>query len=517
MAKKRKKRNSQQLPKRTPAEKRELKAGYQAARPSTDTLRSWLQSFPKETTLQAQTPQTRADLRSQARYEFENNPHAAGIARIFGLYVVGVGPRLRFKGHCRYLKQPSNSDLEKYVEFRWERFAVETNFAVILRQAMESVVIDGEAFVSLAPNPAISVGVDVNLIDSQRIGNPNGRPSTRLEQDGVRLDEFGNVREYCVYDMPELGSAYYDSNKYSYVPADQVFCLYRRDLPGQTRGISWFAPVLPYLQQLREYTQATVEAAKAGAKVFATVETQSGYALDVVDEHWLDPESYQYNAYDAFDTPNGKLVHLPFGTTLKGFVPTQPTTTADAYTANLLSQIGYPMGLPRNRATGSSHEYNFASGRLDNQPFEMLIDELQRDVFERSLVDKIFKFFYRLIYPDVLMRFDNVPSPTDVEWEWIWPKPPLVDAEATARTNAIRVKAGQATLEEVWRESHPFEDWEDVRDQILQDRKDFPEFFGASPEKPDETGTRFGETSAPPISLGDVTPSPSTPDDVGGS
>ena len=129
----------------------------------------------------------------------------------------------------------------------------------------------------------------------------------------------------------------------------------------------------------------------------------------------------------------------------------------------------------------------------------MLIDELQRDVFERSLVDRLFLMFYRLIYADVLMRFDEAPCPSDVDWEWIWPKPPLVDAEATARTNAIRVKAGQATLEEIWRETHPFEDWEDVREQILRDRIDFPEIFGADPEKPNLSGTRYGEPQSPPI------------------
>lgn len=479
-------------------QRKNVAAAYQAATPNSDSLRAYIQSLPQETTLRALSARNRASVRRQARTEFENNPHAAGIARLFGLYVVGVGPRLLFKGFDRRIKRTIDKELKARVEFLWERFADEISFAVVLRQAMESIVVDGEAFLALVPNPKISVGVTLTLLDAQRVGNPNGRPSTRLEQDGVRLDEFGNVKEYCVYDVPEMECAYYDASRYHFLPGDQVFCLFRRDLPGQTRGFSWFAPALPYLQQLREYTQATVEAAKAGAKVFATVETQSGYALDCVDEHYLEPGSYQYQAYDSFETPNGKLVHLPVGTTLKGFTPTQPTTAADAYTANLLSQIGYAMGLPRNKATGSSHEYNFASGRLDNQPFEMLINELQRDVFERSLVDKIFLAFYRLIYPDVLARFEDAPAPIEVDWEWIWPKPPLVDAEAMARTNAIRVKAGQATLEEVWREAHPFEDWEDARERILRDRADFPEFFGAD-ASPNESGTRFGETSAPPV------------------
>ena len=202
-----------------------------------------------------------------------------------------------------------------------------------------------------------------------------------------------------------------------------------------------------------------------------------------------------------FHTKNGDSLVMPPGTTLKGFSPSQPTTEASAYTANILSQIGYSMGLPRNKATGSSHEYNFASGRLDNQPFEMLIQTLQLDLFERKACDRIFKYFYAALEPDLLERFEasETPTPDEIEWEWVWPQPPLVDAESTARTNAIRLQSLQATLAEVWNETHAFSEFDDVRDQFQRDEEDFPNVFSVKKDASKAPGenTATNEPKAP--------------------
>ncbi|MBQ2790614.1 MAG: hypothetical protein IJE97_13340, partial [Thermoguttaceae bacterium] len=87
-------------------------AGYEAARPNSDVASVFARSFP-QTTLAAQTAPTRSSLRTQARQEYLNNPRAAGIARLFGLYVVGTGPRLKFRGWDAYLKRPVDRDLAR--------------------------------------------------------------------------------------------------------------------------------------------------------------------------------------------------------------------------------------------------------------------------------------------------------------------------------------------------------------------------------------------------------------------
>jgi hypothetical protein len=117
-----------------------------------------------------------------------------------------------------------------------------------------------------------------------------------------------------------------------------------------------------------------------------------------------------------------------------------------------------------------------------------------------------------MMYVDILERFDvdEAPSPDDIEWRWIWPNPPLIEPEAAARTNALRVKGLQATVSEIYAETHPGSDFEDVRDQISRDRAEFPELYGATvvDKVVEEEGPRFNVPSSGEI--GDVENIPAT-------
>ena len=488
------------------------RAAYKNARPTSDTLRQFL-SARRETALQALPPQTRESLLTQARAESVDNQHAGGIARLFGLYVIGTGPRLKFKGFPKHLRRDVPRELLDYVNFRWERYADAIDLGALLRQAMRSLVVDGEAFLFVAPNPKIREGFNLKLLDSLRVGNPDSRLSTPTLQDGVYLDAYGNVEAYCVYRVPEALTSFYRSNEYDIIGASQIFHLFRPDFPGQTRGASWFQAALPLLQQLREYTAAVIESAKRSAKLVLSFETQQGFPLELFNEYFAQPTdapieepadpSYGYVPWDSwgtFHTQNGDSLVLPPGTTQKSIDPAQPTTEASAFTSNILGQIGYSLGLPRNKATGSSHEYNFASGRLDNQPFEMLIKTLQIDLFERRALDKLFNYFYESIAPDVYSEFDDAPEVDAIEWEWVWPEPPLIDPESQARTNSIKLQSLQTTLSECWNQTHPFSEFADEREEILRDAKDFPNVFGLKDAAaPVQENTDIAEPKAPPI------------------
>lgn len=487
-------------------------AEFGNAFPTSDNFLQWLDAWKNHgTTLNALPEWKRANYRTQARLEFTDNQHAGGIARLFGLYVVGTGPRLKFKGFQKWTRRNADRALIDYVNRRWEQFADDVRFASTLRHAMQTLVVDGEAFLFLGANPRKRDGLDLQLLDSQRIGNPAGEITTRQLQDGVYIDAFGNPFQYCVYNVPELEGCYYRSDDYTIIPATQIFHLFREDLAGQTRGVSWFAAALPLLQQLREYTAAVIQSAKRGAKLFTAIESQNGIGLEEFRDLYPLPGDNVYYAdgnpapvipWDAWGvrrTDNGEALILPPGTTQKAFESSQPASEASAFTNSILGQIGYSLGLPRNKATGSSHEYNFASGRLDNQPFEMLIKTLQLDIFERRCCDRLFCDFYRVISPDIFERFEEAPAPDEIEWEWVWPSPPLIDPESTARTNAIKLKSLQTTLGEVWAETHPFSEFDDVRDVIRRDSKEFPEVFGVD-VKEDEgvtDNTRIDEPKAP--------------------
>ena len=127
------------------------RAEYGKALPTSDTFPQWLESWKWHgTTLHVANRWKRESYRTQARLEFTDNQHAGGIARLFGLYVVGVGPRLKFKGYQKWTRREASRELLDYVNWRWAEFADDVRFASVLRQAMQTLVVDGEAFIFLA-------------------------------------------------------------------------------------------------------------------------------------------------------------------------------------------------------------------------------------------------------------------------------------------------------------------------------------------------------------------------------
>lgn len=490
---------------------RNVLSGLRNAFPTSDTIGGFAGAYP-ETTAMTLRPQTRDAVRDLARDKFLNVAHAAGIPRLFALYVVGEGPRLKFLGFEKYLGKRASDELAAFVEARFAEFARKIGLASLMRQAMQNIVVDGEAFLAVTPNPRFRYGETVVILDSRRIGNPRNEYPTRDLIDGVYFDRYGNVEKYCVYKPQYYPQVDYISTEFDVVSHEKIFHLFRRELPNQVRGVSWFAPVLDLLIQLKEYVEAVTQAAKSGSRCFAAITTQGGISVPEMEDYFgLQPPTETRPT--RFETPNGQVLDLGAGRDIKAFTPSHPTTASDAFIAQILSQIGYALGLPRNKATGSSHEYNFASGRLDNQPFELLIRTLQRDIFETYFLDRLFERFYKSMYVDVLERFDvdEAPSPDDIEWRWVWPNPPLIEPEAAARTNALRVKGLQATVSEIFAETHPGYDFDDVREQILRDRADFPELYGATViDKAviEEEGPRFNA----PLSgeIGDVENIPAT-------
>lgn len=496
MTKKRKTRKNQNRPAPRPAGSApsRMDAGLNVARRSDDTANHWLFARP-ETPAAAVRPRDRAEARTKAREEYLNNPYGAGFAETFALYLIGSGPRLRFTGYEAPSRQSADRDLIRYVEIQWRNWADSVRLAKTLRLAVKTLVVDGEVFLLESANPKREIfGINYQVLDPQRIGNPRGKNWTPTQQDGLFFDEFGNLEAFCVYDVPEYESSYYDSGRYKIIPADNIHFTFKENLPESTRGWSWFAPVLESMGRLRDYEDGVIEAAKSAANTFATIETQSGY-LNGDSNLFVEPTSYY--PWESHAPQRNRVIQLPPETTMKAFQPAQPATDVPAFIAHQVARIGRGMGLTRNRSTGSSHEYNFASGKLDSQPFDLLLKCLQKDLLELDILDRLFADFYRAILPDLYARFGGVPSLREADWCWSWPGAPLVDAEGEARANAILIEQGVKTRREIFDELHPDACWDDVKEEILAERERFAVSAQPTGDKdgvePEAAGTRIRE------------------------
>ncbi len=472
-----------------------LDAGLNVARRSDDTANHWLFARP-ETPAAAVRPRDRAEARAKAREEYLNNPYGAGFAETFALDLIGSGPRLRFHGYEAPSSRSLDRTMVRYVEIQWRNWSDSVRLAKTLRLAVKTLVVDGEVFLLESANPKREIfGINYQVLDPQRIGNPRGKNWTPTQQDGLFFDEFGNLEAFCVYDVPEHESSYYDNGRYKIISSDNIHFTFKENLPESTRGWSWFAPVLESMGRLRDYEDGVIEAAKSAANTFATIETQSGY-LNGDSNLFVEPTSYY--PWESHAPQRNRVIQLPPETTMKAFQPAQPATDVPAFIAHQVARIGRGMGLTRNRSTGSSHEYNFSSGKLDSQPFDLLVNCLQRDLLELDILDRLFADFYRAILPDLYARFEEeIPSLREADWGWFWPSAPLVDAEGEARANAILIEQGVKTRREVYESLHPYTTWDDVKDEVLAEREAFATSRQPTGDRdgiePEASGTRISE------------------------
>lgn len=448
-----------------------VRAGLDITKRSAETQNHWKYYFP-ETARQTCRPENRDEALVKARAEYLNNPYGSGFPQTFALYVVGTGPLLRFRGFEKFLKRECASEILEYVSGRWRQWADDVRLAKTLRTGMRGLVTDGEFFAMRSYNPRRKIfGCNLIQIDPLRIGNPLGQVSTHEFQDGIHFDEFGNPFEYCLYRVPKYDSQYYDNGKYDWITSDLMYHIYRPNLPGQSRGWSWFAPALESMGRLRDFEDGVIENAKTSANTIASIETQDGIfdGRGEMPTRFDDPDYY---SWQATSIQRNRFINLPPGTRLNVFRPEQPSTNVDPFVAAQVARMGRSMGLTRNRATGSSHEYNFASGKLDNQPFEILVRILQKDLFEFDLLDKLFSAFYVNLLPDLYFRFpqNEIPEPDEAQWEWRWPTAPLIDPESQARTDTILFNSNMKKLEEIFDDLHPDGDFDHWFKSLIEEK-----------------------------------------------
>ena len=185
----------------------------------------------------AANPETRRRLRVLSRYEFRHNAYARGIAQSLANDSVSYGPRLRFAA--------DNDDIAAAIERDFAAWSEAVHLAVKLRALRVARCVDGEAFVFLARNPALTspIKLDPQVIEADRITGgeqyaafSSAANGGEVTLDGIKYDRYGNPKEYRVL-IGGIDAAENAAN----VPAANMIHVYRQDRPEQRRGIPEFS------------------------------------------------------------------------------------------------------------------------------------------------------------------------------------------------------------------------------------------------------------------------------------
>ena len=119
------------------------------------------------------------------------------------------------------------------------------------------------------PRPGELFGTRIQLIEADRLCNPNSLPDSDRLTAGIELDEAGTPLAYWFADRhPDDGLWRSRRPTWTRVPAwgqvsgeRRVLHLFRPDRPHATRGVPDFAAIIAPLRQLKNYTEAELMAA----------------------------------------------------------------------------------------------------------------------------------------------------------------------------------------------------------------------------------------------------------------
>ncbi len=303
------------------------------------------------------------------------------------------------------------------------------------------------------------LGIKVQLIEGDRISNPDGLPDTTRLAGGVEIDGNGAPLRYHVLNN-HPGDLYYlwaGGDSWTSIPAfgrssqeRLAILLYRRTRPNQVRGVPYLAPVIEPLKQLDRYSEAELTAAVVAGMFTVFVKAESAG-----DEGGIAPLSDTQS--QLTDTTSGDIrlgsgtiIDLMPGEDVVTADPKRPNIAYDAFVQSVLRQIGVGLELP----------------------YEILIKHFTRSYSAaRTSILEAWKFFrvrrdwlakrfcqpvYSWVISEAVMReLIAAPGFQDATirdaWlgaKWIGPAPGQIDPEREINAADKRVVMGISTLEE---------------------------------------------------------------------
>jgi capsid protein len=424
-----------------------IQARYDVARTTPENASLW-DMVDGLSAAAANNPAVRKTIRERARYEISNNGYAKGIVR--GLVSDIIGPEVQL--------QLGDSDRAQEIEQEFAYWAHEVKLWRKVRTITTAWVADGEGFGLFTSNRRNrDIKLDVRPIECDMIESWVSGVFKENEIDGIRFDDDGNPTQYRVLKQhPGDYRSLKTTGAGEWINAKYVMHLFREDRPGQVRGVSELTPALNLFGLLRKYTIAVLEAAQRAAEISAVMHTN--LVPDGISAELADPVT-------IIEAQRNAIVSLPEGWTLSQLKAEQPVNTYAMFKAEIINEIARSIIMPYNVAAGNSSGYNYASGRLDHQSYDRMIEVVRHDI-SSIILDRV--------YAEWLAEYATRHSLSDEDraivasHEWHYAGRGHVDPAKEANADNIRLKNGTLTHAAYYAKQG--KDWKREHQQWIRER-----------------------------------------------
>lgn len=297
------------------------------------------------------------DLRTRSRDLTRNVPVAAGAIATVVTNVVGDGLALQpiVDRDVLGLSEEAARAWQRQAlrEFLlWSRcpdFTGRLNFdelqALVFRAALES----GDVFVVRRDrqDPGDTYSTKLQVVEADRVSNPNNAQNTATLADGIVLDDLGRPVGCHIATMhpqewtPGKRRTWQQYPFRSATGFPLILHLYDQRRPDQARGVPYLAPVIAAIKQLGDYGEAELRAAVVSAlyTVFITSNADD-------DDNPVAGEKDEGLDENELKLGSGAVLSLNPGETPQFANPTRPNSGFDAFVNSLARQIGVALELP---------------------------------------------------------------------------------------------------------------------------------------------------------------------------
>lgn len=394
-------------------------------------------------------------MRAWARKLVRDNAYAWGVVDTIVSSVVGCGINAQ-----SMFETDEGEDIE---DLNWARDAVwgswsevcdvngQYTFAEMQRMIQREMVEAGEVLVHMVTTTGnehrgISrpVPLALELIEADRLAADKdtyaiARDGGKRIVRGVELDELGKPIAYWIYkDHPN--APYHWNRTPERIDANDVLHLFRRDRIGQSRGVSWFAPVIASIRDIGVYVDNELQTSAVAACSGFAIKTEVPYS-GLANPDGDDDVDDNGNYYEH--TEPGMIYKLAPGESIEPFNPGRPNSNSEPWINLILRQIAVGTGLSFETVSRDYSQTTYSSSRTsqleDRRRFRAwqsyLLNHLCQPVWDRFTEAAALEG--RPEFPTSAELLEDRRRYAAVEWqtpEWEWVDP---QNEQAASQNSI--------------------------------------------------------------------------------
>lgn len=384
-------------------------------------------------------------LRDRSRDLRRNNPYAVRAIAAIGSNVVGKGIQVHWRkqsGRKTTVQAPQVTLWKEWAESKVCDFDGHHNLAGLQRLIMEAVVESGEVLVRRRYDYTKKFPLQYQVLEADFIDT--NYSSARKDTNGnfvVQGIEFNSKGQKVAYWLLESHPGSTDFNFYSgttksnRVPATEVYHLFRKDRPGQVRGVPWLAPCIVRLKDFDDFEDAQLMRQKIAACFTAFVQDIPNQGLDVLTEDTTEEEDDISSRIEP-----AMIEKLPSGKTIT-FANPPSVQNYGEYTGVILRGIAVGLGITYEVLTGDYGNVNFSSGRMGWIEMFRNVDTWRDDILGTQFLDEVTKDF--MTVSEIL----GFPF-TGYTWIHISPKREMIDPTKEVPAAIMSIKGGLSTWTE---------------------------------------------------------------------